>query len=627
MRNIEQVIKSYLSKPTQYAIQITGKWGVGKTYHFKNNLATLIESVPTYHNAKKKYKPLYISLFGLKSVDEIAAKMVFDFFGAKAFKEYLKKTESKKALRIRQGIPKTWIRSFLSFKCPGNADDYLTDVRQLGQKVPNTSELLICFDDVERKHPDLSFESLAGYISCLVDEGIKVLVISGEDLLSENDQYAILKEKMIGISVPYIPDVPKTVRNIVTAKYSRFSTYYDFLTNNIQLISDTAKAANSNFRRLIYALDVLFDVHSLIEKNIFDIRHEIASALRKELPYITRLTLAFSIEFKSSSLTNEKKGNYNQTALYFDEIFDIRQTSDEKEDIGLFLKKYGIEKRYYKFFESIFDFTTSHSEFIIEDFVAEFKEIYHLQNGSIPLHYQVFNELSYPECLDLSDVAYMQKTHEMIEYAKEGKYILNEYLVIMQYSERFNNMLGLDLESVKKDLIVGLRKAIRALTDKSALQFEQFKLSNGNAMSSYSRDLLNAGNESIEELKKTNEAALAKDCLHILLEDSLEFQHLLETDAQFRYHAFLYPILSEAEPEEFVERVKRKSNKELRFITLFFRERFADKENLKKEISHIMKIKDLLTVYRNDLLAEENANIRTFVVEDLLSTLSQMDNL
>ena len=47
MQKIINIVKDYLTRETNNALLITGKWGVGKTYFFNNILSKEIEKVST----------------------------------------------------------------------------------------------------------------------------------------------------------------------------------------------------------------------------------------------------------------------------------------------------------------------------------------------------------------------------------------------------------------------------------------------------------------------------------------------------------------------------------------------------------------------------------------------------
>ncbi|AZA79314.1 hypothetical protein EG347_18300 [Chryseobacterium sp. G0186] len=68
MTHLDGIIKFYLQNETNNSLLITGDWGVGKTYYYKNILEKEIETFPTYFDNKKKYKSIVVSLFGISSI-------------------------------------------------------------------------------------------------------------------------------------------------------------------------------------------------------------------------------------------------------------------------------------------------------------------------------------------------------------------------------------------------------------------------------------------------------------------------------------------------------------------------------------------------------------------------------
>jgi Cdc6-like AAA superfamily ATPase len=71
MQKLNEIVDLYLKMSTNYALLITGEWGIGKTYYFKKVLSERISKTPVFNDNRKKYKPILISLFGLKSIEEI----------------------------------------------------------------------------------------------------------------------------------------------------------------------------------------------------------------------------------------------------------------------------------------------------------------------------------------------------------------------------------------------------------------------------------------------------------------------------------------------------------------------------------------------------------------------------
>ena len=76
------IITDYLKdKDTDYALMINGAWGCGKTYFIKNTLKASIESVECpiqKDNGKKKtYMQIFVSLYGVASVEEIKERIFY----------------------------------------------------------------------------------------------------------------------------------------------------------------------------------------------------------------------------------------------------------------------------------------------------------------------------------------------------------------------------------------------------------------------------------------------------------------------------------------------------------------------------------------------------------------------
>src|SRR4051812_47573516 len=78
VNNIEKIIRSYLEIETSYALLINGKRGIGKTFFIKNKIQPQIGNIKVYHDQRKSYKPVYISLYGLNSIDEVYTLFAFE---------------------------------------------------------------------------------------------------------------------------------------------------------------------------------------------------------------------------------------------------------------------------------------------------------------------------------------------------------------------------------------------------------------------------------------------------------------------------------------------------------------------------------------------------------------------
>jgi len=630
MRNLQNVTSDYLSKPTDFAVQVVGSWGYGKTYYYRKTLEPLICNTPTVTDATKKYKPVYISLFGLKSFEDIATKIVMDFYQSKYFKAYFSKRLLRKRLKITQSILKIGLRGFLNFKRLGSVNDYLTDIKTIGENVLDSNELIICFDDLERKDTALKIEDLTGYINSLVDEGIKVLIISNDDLLlKEGDTYKNLKEKIIGISVEFVPYAKETLESIIKLRYSSFPVYAKYLTDNIDELLNLCKATNYNFRHIIYALDSLHNCYSKIKTEILDSGNDISEKLQIEFKPISNLTLALAVEYKSSLLKYSDLKEYASNFLFLHELLENNSNSSnnqkEKTRLELFLEKYGIAKEGYYMYTSIFHYVTAYDEFDTAVFISEFKKHFNLEKGKVLPQYELFNLLSYQNCFNLTDEEYRDKTLELIKYAEDGQFAPADYLSVMHYSERLNNVLGLNLEEVKDKLLLGLKKFIQQQPTSSEISFTQFEMSGRmSEISEINRQLYKAG---MVEIKKFEEQKI-KDKLQaiadLITHDTSEFENRYRSDNEFRSNLSYYSFFNYLNIEEFVNKMKLSDSQTLFFLRHFFKDRYESIQKLKDEFESFKKFTSLLSEYRDNLNQEESNNIRKYVITEFVESLSNI---
>ncbi|WP_415328742.1 P-loop NTPase fold protein [Chryseobacterium sp. MMS23-Vi53] len=273
MSFFNKIIIDFLSKSSDYAIQLTGNWGVGKTFFYKNVIEKLVGEIKVYNNATKSYKPIYISLFGLKSIEEIQEKIVFELFESKLFDKY----KENKVFKITKNILKIGLKGFLNFNKIGT--DFNTEIKDIGQNVLGSNELFICFDDLERINSKLDINDFIGYVNSLVDEGVKVLIITNENINLDQKEYKDVKEKVIGITINFDIDKEEILENIISERYKGFNNYKEFLIENMHILLQVADCSQYNYRNLKYALDNLHYIYLSIKKDIIDVDDEIRETI------------------------------------------------------------------------------------------------------------------------------------------------------------------------------------------------------------------------------------------------------------------------------------------------------------------------------------------------------------
>ncbi len=624
MRNIEKALGSYLSKPTEFALQIVGGWGIGKTYLYRTSLEKIINGKPTFDNGTKRYKPIYISLFGLKSIEDIATKIVMEFYQSKYFTKYFKKQH----LSITDSILKIGFRGFLSFSRLGNVNDYLTDIKKIGKNTLEVNELVICFDDLERKDSSFKIEDLTGYINSLVDEGVKVLIISNDaPLYGENESYKNLKEKIIGISIPFIPETANTLKSIVKTRYEGFSEYQKYLVENIDFFIRFTQAAGNNFRHIIYALDCVQNCYSIIKNDVIDSQHEIRVHVIEKLNQICAMIFIFTIEYKASSLKYEDFDvykNFNTLLLWGSSFSESIDKNENTTDIQVLINKYGLARNEYQFYESIFKYSTAQDEFQIELFITEFKEKFKLEKGKILPQYALLDSLLYPNCYSLTDTEYKEKTLSTLKFAREGSYKPSDYLNVTHFVERFDNILELNIEEVKGALMLGLKKSIESVNN-FEVEYSSFETIGALGFKGgINQQLYTFG---LNELKLFEENRLKQKQIafaDILCRNLIEFQNRIESDVNFHHDVKTHSFLIYADISKLIDSIHDADGQTLVFLRHFFTRRYDDKNKLKDESSFISKLIELLDSYLSTKKEIKEGKIRTYLIKTFKQSLTSL---
>jgi hypothetical protein len=300
MEELVENICDYVKKPyTDYAIMINGEWGSGKTYFWNNKLRSRLESIKV---EDKNYKTIYMSLYGINSLEEISKKIFIET------NPMINKT-LKKFVDTRQGniIPE-YVKTGLDMANLFGSTSFSADKVDFS-KMFSIDDKILCFDDLERANVDVI--DILGYINNFVEhDGIKTILICNEKelatkfknnnvelktliatyildkegnlvekkdkLFSEEEQsvplgnliedkiadifdkanaYERIKEKLIGETFEYVPEYAYILNGMIM-KYSYNEKLSDFYKRNTStIISAFKKSDTRNLRILKHALN------------------------------------------------------------------------------------------------------------------------------------------------------------------------------------------------------------------------------------------------------------------------------------------------------------------------------------------------------------------------------------
>ncbi|EHR9594692.1 hypothetical protein KU915_002460 [Salmonella enterica subsp. enterica serovar Muenster] len=339
--NYNEELTSYLNylvnleKSPNFAVMIDGEWGSGKTW--------FVRKLMNEESLKGEVKPLMISLYGIKSteqIDEIIFKQLHPFL-------------SSKGMLLAGTLTKALIKGTLKIDL---SDSFITSVEG-SPELPNVSikdfyyspeNTILIFDDLERC--ELDWNSIFGYINNFVEEKeCKVLIIANErEILNParnknlDGIYLDAKEKVIGITFKYQPQHSHAYEYFLKNITSELNTILNIknieslLTlsecNNIRLIERQI----SFFERIFKILPAQFQQNSDLILRLYQLHFILYFESNKIKRTVSDL-LTYKIDDDNKYTSNliEKYGTTYLSNLILDEdtwidIIDNQKINQEK---------------------------------------------------------------------------------------------------------------------------------------------------------------------------------------------------------------------------------------------------------------------------------------------------------
>jgi len=178
----EQLIQ-LLGQADSCVIALSGKWGTGKTH--------LWNEVKAESDDKKIRSALYVSLFGLSSIDQVKRKLI---------ETAIPSVESHGGLF--DGLKNLFKVGMKAASEHYKALAAINDLNLLLMAPVVLRDKLIVIDDIERKHEKLGIDEVLGFIDEYSKQHVSrfVLVLNDDELSTEDDQkelWVTLRDKVI----------------------------------------------------------------------------------------------------------------------------------------------------------------------------------------------------------------------------------------------------------------------------------------------------------------------------------------------------------------------------------------------------------------------------------------------
>jgi predicted RNase H-related nuclease YkuK (DUF458 family) len=287
-QELTKAVTDYLQdNETEYAIMINGKWGCGKTYFWNNNIVPELK--------EKGIKIIYISLYGVKTIDEIEQKILYKSLNLST--DYnIKKSDTSSIIaeipKYIDSISKKFDLGKSNFKpiadlFTGIASQFIFQQTLFANK----NKYVICFDDLERLDPDLNIVKVLGYINQFVEHHrIKTVLICNEDEINSSDIYKKWKEKLVWYTYKISPSIEEIIDYLIK-DYSE-ATRNILLEHKKNIIDIKNKCNLENLRSLkvclntcrlaIEQLSQTIDFHDKLILLIFSLTIEIKEGVLRQ---------------------------------------------------------------------------------------------------------------------------------------------------------------------------------------------------------------------------------------------------------------------------------------------------------------------------------------------------------
>ena len=239
MKNIEQLksyLIDYLLKNNQKIVMLSGAWGSGKTYFWHESKSK--DSIE-YHLNQSNKPNIYISLYGKTSLKSIENEIFIKAYNRSLNKkndnldmiEKISSTfSSSSVINLVEQVTNFKIKNIINLM---NETNIFFKTKKSKRFMSN---LIICFDDFERKSKDVDLNDLFGFITNLyLQYEATVVIILNDDVFNAKDKkiFYNLKEKSVNKFLKFNPSDEELFK-IIFGLYNINNKYKNILLSSIK---------------------------------------------------------------------------------------------------------------------------------------------------------------------------------------------------------------------------------------------------------------------------------------------------------------------------------------------------------------------------------------------------------
>lgn len=326
MDSLIQIIKNYIEEEGQYALQIDGKWGAGKTYFIKNSVIDNLRI--------ENYCPIYFSVYGYNNLIELKQ----DLF-AKILSEL---SQNETIFRSLTGLSKKFkdVSSVL-----GNAklssvslvSDWILDAYGHSKLKETKDQAIVIFiDDLERISSEINLRDLLGFIlnELLEKLSCKVVILSNSSEIEDSTDFRRIKEKVINRTVKFSYDASEIEKLILKKNRNKFIQENSFW---IKTLVETYQNSDENPSINLRTLFSIIENYDFIESKLLSSINELE---QDDLKLRIRKSLFLNIfvvtrEYKLGNITEKNLTTLKKLTdtRYFDYYLSKGDSRSIREDI------------------------------------------------------------------------------------------------------------------------------------------------------------------------------------------------------------------------------------------------------------------------------------------------------
>ena len=253
MNELEKQLDEYINQNIyNYAFMIKGQWGSGKSYFIKK----------VYKEKHPEKEFIYVSLNGIEKIEDIDIKLTETLIKEHLGKGKLKSINLKNILKdLFKQVNYKNIVGILNKEYKQILTESIIDV--ITDKLSKSNVVLI-FDDLERCK--VQSDKLLAYINNYVEhQEIKTILVADETNIEEED-YKKIREKVIGNSIEYIPDIKNNIKSLLPRINNQ--KIRDIIERNIGEFNNELECQNfCNMRTVQFAIDKFVNFYEIIFEN------------------------------------------------------------------------------------------------------------------------------------------------------------------------------------------------------------------------------------------------------------------------------------------------------------------------------------------------------------------------